>query len=92
LYQTIQYEQEPYYRSEGIQNGIMNWLAQLAENSGVRGCIIKPYGYAIGKNASKSWIECLKRQVIKMPISFIPKKHVWAEEKCGRICKENVLS
>jgi prolyl-tRNA synthetase len=31
-----------------IQNGITNWLADLAENSGVRGCmVIKPYGYAI---------------------------------------------
>jgi prolyl-tRNA synthetase len=40
--------------------------ADLAENSGVRGCmVIKPYGYAIWEKC-KNWIECLKRRGIKM--------------------------
>jgi prolyl-tRNA synthetase len=35
--------------------------ADLAENSGVRGCmVIKPYGYAIWEKC-KELIECLKR-------------------------------
>ena len=38
--------------------------ADLAENSGVRGCmVIKPYGYAIWE---KMQTECLRKQDIKM--------------------------
>jgi hypothetical protein len=31
----------------------MNWLAELAENSGVRGCIINYTDMPLGKNASR---------------------------------------
>jgi hypothetical protein len=57
-------------------------LNDLAENSGVRGCmVIKPYGYAIWEKCS---IECLKG--IKMLISIICSKDV-LEEKMQRICE-----
>jgi prolyl-tRNA synthetase len=50
--------------------------ADLAENSGVRGCmVIKPYGYAIWEKCKQSSIECLRKLGIKMLIS-IPKSHV----------------
>jgi prolyl-tRNA synthetase len=44
--------------------------------------VIKPYGYAIWEKCRQSWIECLKKQVIKTPISlFVPKSMFEAEEK-----------
>jgi prolyl-tRNA synthetase len=63
-------------RSEDYSKWCNNWLkADLAENSGVRGCmVIKPYGYAyLGKNAAEL-DRCLKKQGIKtlyFPYSFL---------------------
>jgi prolyl-tRNA synthetase len=57
--------------------------ADLAENSGVRGCmVIKPYGYAIWEKMQGNWIECLKRrhQNAYFPL-FVPKSMFEAEEK-----------
>jgi prolyl-tRNA synthetase len=51
--------------------------ADLAENSGVRGCmVIKPYGYAIWEKMQAELIECLRKLGIKMLISII----------CSRVC------
>ena len=52
--------------------------ADLAENSGVRGCmVIKPYGYAIWEKCRLNWIECLKKLGIVMLISLVcSKKYV----------------
>jgi prolyl-tRNA synthetase len=63
--------------------------ADLAENSGVRGCmVIKPYGYAIwGKNASRVGM-MFKETGHQNAYLFVPKSMFEAEEKCGRICKE----
>jgi prolyl-tRNA synthetase len=52
--------------------------ADLAENSGVRGCmVIKPYGYAIWEKCKQSSIECLRNWASKCLFPIIcSKEHV----------------
>jgi prolyl-tRNA synthetase len=56
------YEQEPTTRSEDYSKWYNELVvkADLAENSGVRGMVIKPYGYAIWEKCKQSSIECLE--------------------------------
>jgi hypothetical protein len=83
----------PLHDQKIIQNGITNWLLNdLAENSGVRGCmVIKPYICYLGKMQSS--IECLKKLGIKMLISIICSKSMFeAEEKCRGFAKECAIN
>ena len=74
--------------------------AGLAENSGVRGCmVIKPYGYAIWEKMKDILDKMFKdtgHQNAYFPI-FVPKSYFEAEEKkcrrlCQRVCCSNALS
>ncbi len=65
--------------------------ADLAENSGVRGCmVIKPYGYAIWEKMRDEMDRMFKEtghQNAYFPI-FVPKSLFEAEEKkCRRLCQ-----
>ncbi len=74
--------------------------ADLAENSGVRGCmVIKPYGYAIWEKLQAELDRRFKEtghQNAYFPL-FVPKSLFEAEEKkcrrfCKRMCSGNSLS
>jgi prolyl-tRNA synthetase len=67
--------------------------ADLAENSGVRGCmVIKPMAMLFGKKCKQSSIECLKKLGIKMLISIICSSMFEAEEKNAEDLRKNALS
>ena len=69
--------------------------ADLAENSGVRGCmVIKPYGYAIWEKMQAELDRMFKEtghQNAYFPL-FVPKSMFEAEEKNARVLQKNVLS
>jgi prolyl-tRNA synthetase len=69
----------------------MNWLkADLAENSGVRGCmVIKPYGYAIWEKMQAELDRMFKEtghQNAYFPYLYL-KACLKQKRKCGRICE-----
>jgi hypothetical protein len=43
-----------------------------------------------GKKCRQSWIECLKKQVIKTHFPFVPKSMFEAEEKMRKDLRKNV--
>jgi prolyl-tRNA synthetase len=95
LCQTIHYEQEPT-RSEDYSKWYNELVvkADLAENSGVRGCmVIKPYGYAIWEKMQAEFDRILRNRTSKCLFSiFVPKSMFEAEEKMQRDLLKNALS
>lgn len=68
--------------------------ADLAENSGVRGCmVIKPYGYAIWEKMQAELDKMFKEtghSNAYFPL-FVPKSMFEAEEKTQKALQKNVL-